>query len=372
MPLDGLAYWTVVDDTYERVPIADRYLRHLRVGRSRRESTTKSYAGNIAAFLGWVDERGLDLASAAAQLDDFVWWLRRTPIERQGRGVGQPRSANRVNHILAVVREFYKHAVASGEVEPAVLALLFEVVDGSSLPADLRPSDGGLAYRAAPRHGVRRERQAHPDGLTGAEFDAMLRAATSWRSRFLLALLYSTGIRIGAALGLRRTDLHFVDDARSLGCAIPGPHLHVVPRENPNQAGAKARHQFHVPVRWELVDAYESYLVERDAVPAADACDFVLVNLEREPLGAPMRYDSTKQHIARIGTRAGVPRPVRPHMFRHGHGQALAESGADLAVIKELLGHKSILSSGVYVRPGAQRLRAAVDALPPIRARDLS
>lgn len=367
-----MAYWTVVDDSYERVPIADRYLRHLRVGRGRAESTTESYAGDLAVFLGWVEDRGHDMATGARQLDDFVWWLRRTPIERRGRGFGKPRGANRINHILSAVRELYKHAVASGDVDPSVMSLLYEVVDASTLPAELRASERGMAYRAAPRHGVRRERQAHPDALTGEEFDAMLRTATTWRSRFLLALIYSTGIRIGAALGLRRSDLHFVDDARSLGCTIRGPHLHVVPRDNANRAGAKSRHPFHVPVRWELVDAYESYLAERAAVPAADDCDFVLVNLQREPLGAPMRYDATQEHIARIGVLAGVPRPVRPHMFRHGHGQALADSGADLAVIKELLGHQSIMSSGVYVRPGAGRLRAAVDALPPIRAGDIT
>ncbi|WP_071803480.1 tyrosine-type recombinase/integrase [Couchioplanes caeruleus] len=47
------------------------------------------------------------------------------------------------------------------------------------------------------------------------------------RDRFLVLLLWSTGIRIGEALGLRREDMHLLADSQALGCQVRGPHVHV-------------------------------------------------------------------------------------------------------------------------------------------------
>jgi hypothetical protein len=38
--------------------------------------------------------------------------------------------------------------------------------------------------------------------------------------------------------GLRRCDIHLLPDSRVLGCEVPGRHLHVVRRDNPNGAWA--------------------------------------------------------------------------------------------------------------------------------------
>src|SRR5450759_400086 len=51
--------------------------------------------------------------------------------------------------------------------------------------------------------------------------------------RFLLVLLWFCGLRVGEALGLRRSDLHLVPTATTLGCSTPGPHVHVVARSAP-------------------------------------------------------------------------------------------------------------------------------------------
>ncbi|MGW7449441.1 tyrosine-type recombinase/integrase [Kitasatospora sp. NPDC054795] len=46
----------------------------------------------------------------------------------------------------------------------------------------------------------------HPTLLTAVQAQAILDACTRLRDRFLLALLWGTGIRIGEALGLRHED----------------------------------------------------------------------------------------------------------------------------------------------------------------------
>jgi hypothetical protein len=52
------AYWTVVDEDFVPVALADDYLRELRFGRGRAVSTTKAYAENLALFFGWASRAG--------------------------------------------------------------------------------------------------------------------------------------------------------------------------------------------------------------------------------------------------------------------------------------------------------------------------
>jgi site-specific recombinase XerD len=48
-------------------------------------------------------------------------------------------------------------------------------------------------------------------------------------------------------------------------------------------------------------------------------------------------------------------------MLRHGFASNLADSGATVDEIAELLGHYRLSSSDQYLHPAGQRLREAVD-----------
>jgi hypothetical protein len=90
----GSRYWTVLDNEMDVVPVADRYLRELRFGRDRAESTTKVYAGGIALFLEWCAVTGRDWREAATDIGLFMTWLKYTPAGGgtlvRGRARGRP------------------------------------------------------------------------------------------------------------------------------------------------------------------------------------------------------------------------------------------------------------------------------------------
>ena len=152
-------------------------------------------------------------------------------------------------------------------------------------------------------------------------------------------------------------------DARS-----PGAHVHVVRREdNPNEAWAKSRRQRVVPLDFLIVQAFDTYVFERMTVPRAAAGDFVVVNLFREPVGAPMRPDGIGELLAAASRRAGLPRAITPHRLRHAFGSNAADAGCGIDVVADLLGHASVSSSQVYLHPDPGRLRAAVDLVPSPR-----
>ena len=175
------------------------------------------------------------------------------------------------------------------------------------------------------------------------------------------------GLRRGELCGLRRCDIHLLPDARALGCEVPGAHLHVVRRDNPNGAWAKSRRQRTVPLDFVTVQAFDAYEFERLAVPRAASSDFVLVNLFREPIGAPMRPAVVNVLITAAAHRAGLARTVAPHQLRHAFGSNLADAGGAADVIADLMGHRSLSSTKVYLHPDPARLRAAVERVPSPR-----
>jgi site-specific recombinase XerD len=155
--------------------------------------------------------------------------------------------------------------------------------------------------------------------------------------------------------------VHLLPDSRVLGCEVARAHLHVMRRDNPNGAWAKSRRQRVVPLDFLIVQAFDGYEFERLGVERASESDFVLVNLFRGPIGAPMRPDAINELMTACSRRAGLDTPVRPHQLRHAFGSNLADAGGSLDEIAELLGHASMSSSQVYLHPDPGRLRHAVE-----------
>lgn len=135
----------------------------------------------------------------------------------------------------------------------------------------------------------------------------------------------------------------------------------------PNQAWAKSRRERVVPLDALVVRAFDTYELERLEHPDASGSDFVIVNLFREPLGAPVRPDAINELLRACSRRAGLAVAVTPHQLRHAFGSNLADAGGRLDEIAELLGHRSMASSRVYLHPDPARLRRAIDAVPSPR-----
>jgi integrase/recombinase XerD len=69
--------------------------------------------------------------------------------------------------------------------------------------------------------------------------------------------------------------------------------------------------------------------------------------------------DSGLRMVCRAaGKRAGIGRPVFPHLFRHACATHMLDAGADLRTIQVLLGHSSIQTTARYLRVSLQRLQA--------------
>lgn len=134
------------------------------------------------------------------------------------------------------------------------------------------------------------------------------------RDRFLIDLLYYTGIRVGEALSLFSGDMHFGGGSPELGCRTVDPHFHVV-MGHPTENGARskgAERTLHVTPL--LVERYVDYVLERSAVLGLeDHSKHVFVNLydrENDYLGRAMTYSNAYDLVRRMGDKIGIPSRV--------------------------------------------------------------
>ena len=144
----------------------------------------------------------------------------------------------------------------------------------------------------------------------------------------IIALMYSAGLRVSEALGLRYGDISF-----------SRMQIHVAKTKNRAERKAILAEKMKNRVYWHWVSSGK---------PDKDGFLF-----PGQKPGKPLSDESVrrvmKAHLSSIGM---ADCGYTPHSCRHCFGLTLYESGADLLAIRDAMGHKSINSTTVYVSLG--------------------
>ena len=79
----------------------------------------------------------------------------------------------------------------------------------------------------------------------------------------------------------------------------------------------------------------------------------------------PMTSGAIRHRIRHWAKLAGIPAKVLgAHAFRHSHASRQVDAGANIKVVSDILGHRSVSSTSVYVRVALKRLRGVGLAVP--------
>lgn len=355
--------WVVVDTDFELQPDAAAFLASVRGREDASVNTERAYAGQIALYLSYCADRGVDWAAPSmAQLSAFLRWLVDEPWSA-GPARQRFRSKGTANAITGTVFGFLRFCsfLDDSPVPEDVAARLHEPRHLAFAPPGYdRGEDGQFAVVSVK---TIRFKVAVPgyEYLTDGEIQTILDFTTRARDRLLVALLAVTGCRIGEVLGLRREDMHLLASSRTLGCPVEGPHVHVRRRQNANGALAKTRKPRWIPVGEDIGGLYADYQWERDRVPEAADCDMVFVNLFAAPAGAPMKYPNAYELFQRLSKKAGFP--ARPHMLRHSAITRWRREGKPDYLVMDLAGHVSRQSMEPYTHASDREKREAVNLL---------
>jgi integrase/recombinase XerD len=184
--------------------------------------------------------------------------------------------------------------------------------------------------------------------------------------RATLDLRRRADVRLGAllvalCLGLRRGEIQRL----TLGDVIVVGGNTCLSVETLKQRSARKRLRL-VPVsRANDVALLERYVRQEHGASAERGELLFRTAATRYPFKkGPMTARAIEHAIKRLARRAGIDRRAHAHAFRHAFATELLRSGADLRVVQELLGHRSISSTAVYLHASFERCTEAVERLP--------
>ena len=349
LPETNRLSWLVLDDDFAPVQPIHAYLTFLH-DLDRSPNTIRATAYHLKQFWSYLQDSHLSWTEIdITHLAGFITWLRRPDpsvisIERR-----QARRTNAtIDQTVGSVHSFYAFHARLGTIPALPLYQL-------SMPYRRRykPFLHGIA-KAKPEStrvvSIKRERRK-PKTLTKAQVQTLIDACTHTRDKFLLTLIYQTGMRVGQCLGLKHEDLNVEDG-----------EIHIVPREgNPNGARAKTHDTHSIPGLPDLMSLYTDNLIDDLGALEADALpDFLFVNLWEGERGRPMTYASVMSLVKRLVKRTGIQ--FTPHMLRHSRATSwFKDDKLPLPVVSRLLTHTCIQTTNdIYLHLTPQDLKKAL------------
>ena len=170
------------------------------------------------------------------------------------------------------------------------------------------------------------------------------------RNRAILETLYSSGIRVSELSGLNETDVNSQNgNLRVLG---KGGKERIVP------VGRKAL---------ESIAAYRNALRKADDLKIENKKNLVDEPLFLNNRGGRLTNRSIARVLEDIAKKSGLLSPISPHALRHTFATHMLDAGADLRIVQELLGHKSLSTTQKYTHVSIDRLMETYDKAHPRR-----
>lgn len=192
-----------------------------------------------------------------------------------------------------------------------------------------------------------------PDVLTREEVERLLDAPSEstphgLRNRAILELFYSSGLRVSELCGILLQSIHLEEGyVRVFG------------------KGSKER---VAPIGSAAIKAVQDYIAGgRPHFVKARTGSELFLSQQGRAISRKMVWVMIKEQAR----RAGIEKPIKPHLLRHSFATHLLEGGADLRAIQEMLGHADISTTQIYTSVQSQRL-ADEHALFHPRAKRLS
>jgi site-specific recombinase XerD len=279
------------------------------IARGLRTTTIAAYEATLNQFRAYIESRHTiepDQVSACHGL----MYLEHLRTERNNH-------ASAVNRQVTILKNFYRAMVAMGHL------------DHSKNPFIGFPKIKSVACKL-------------PVFLNDEEISKLLvqpsdKTILGIRDRAILTLLYGTGIRASECASLTEANVDLI--------------------ENSIQVTGKGGHQRQLPLNATVSKALLNYKNARGPL-SPDSAFFRSRN--KRGISRNAIYERVRTHAR----KARIHKRVSPHKLRHTFATHLVKRGVPLVTIRDMLGHRTITSTQIYLHVTADDLRDAADRHP--------
>lgn len=262
-------------------------------------NTIRAYRNDLSEFAGKLDEKDKSIIQTDFRdVRDFVY--------RQHQKGNSPRTVGRK---LAAIKSLYRFLIRIGEM--------------SSNPADLI---------VPPKENRDLPNMASLETITEALDENQPGSILEIRDATMLEVFFGTGVRLSELANLK------ISSIRDNFISVVGKGNKK--REIPLTIHAKSALSEYFNIRSELLGGKE---------------DSGYVFLSRN--GRQLNTRDIARRVKLCLRKSSIQSADNPHALRHAFATQLLEGGADIRVIKELLGHSNLSTTQQYTHVGIERLR---------------
>ena len=280
------------------------YLNYLKVVKKYSDCTILGYKEDL---LELYDFKNDVLKYSEDDVRDYLEYL-------YSRGL----SRNSISRKLSSIRSFYRYMEDEGKIFQNYFKEVSNPKKKSLLPKYARDSDLEKMFHAFSLDDVLGQRNA-----------------------LVLEMLYATGVRVSELVNICVGDINLYDKT-----------IHILGK------GRKERVVFFGSY---CEDVLRKYLNDGYLKLNQKQSKYLFLNKNGEKLSS--RY--VRKIIDMAVLKCGVDYHISPHTLRHTFATDMLNNGADLMTVKELLGHSSVNTTGIYTHVSNERLRNVYEFAHP-------
>lgn len=216
-----------------------------------------------------------------------------------------------VNRKISSLKSYYKFLVKTDQIEvnPLVKHKSLKVAKTLQLPFSQKEIESTLELMEASK-----------------DFEGL-------RNHLIVELFYSTGIRRAELIGIQMHNVSMEDKT-----------LKVLGKRNKERI---------IPLLPSVCHTIKEYLKVREELPNMEDPEYLFLTMKGVKVYESLVYRTVNSYFSLCSEKV----KKSPHILRHSFATHLLNEGADISVIKELLGHSSLASTQVYTHNNIARLK---------------
>lgn len=173
-----------------------------------------------------------------------------------------------------------------------------------------------------------------PTVLTKEEIKQLFYSSKNIKHRILLEMMYSSGLRVSEAVSLKISDLNFNE---KIGIVRLG----------------KGKKDRLFILSNQIIDSIRKYLEDIES----RGVDSEYLFYSQKDHSNHMSIRQAQKIIKETSKKAGINKRVFCHALRSSFATHLLESGVDIRVIQELLGHANLATTQKYTKVSTEQIK---------------